>query len=278
MTFEERACTFPCEGEQLVGIASIPHASRSRGVVVAVGGPQYRVGSHRQFTLLARHLACHGVPTLRFDYRGMGDSSGDRRSFESVDADIRAAIDHLQRESVGVDEVVLWGLCDAASAAMMFAPTDSRVAGLVLLNPWARSEATLAKTHLKHYYAERLLQPDLWRKVTRGEFELRRSLSGLVSSLRAVQSRCEQQASETFQARMARGMRNFRGHALLLLAGNDLTAKEFLEHTAAAPEWQGVLAGERVSRRDFPRSDHTFSDRESRRQVEDATLQWVGSW
>jgi alpha-beta hydrolase superfamily lysophospholipase len=51
------------------------------GVVVVVGGPQYRVGSHRQFVLLARDLAAAGIPTLRFDTRGMGDSGGDFPGF-----------------------------------------------------------------------------------------------------------------------------------------------------------------------------------------------------
>ena len=44
----------------------------SRGMLIVVGGPQYRAGSHRQFTLLARDVAATGVPTMRFDYRGMG--------------------------------------------------------------------------------------------------------------------------------------------------------------------------------------------------------------
>src|SRR5690349_24048098 len=57
---------------------------RSRGVLLVVGGPQYRVGSHRQFALLCRRLAGRGVPALRFDYRGMGDADGAARTFESV--------------------------------------------------------------------------------------------------------------------------------------------------------------------------------------------------
>ena len=39
-------------------------------MVIVVGGPQYRAGSHRQFTLLARHIAAAGYPVLRFDARG----------------------------------------------------------------------------------------------------------------------------------------------------------------------------------------------------------------
>jgi alpha/beta superfamily hydrolase len=53
-------------------------------VLVIVGGPQYRAGSHRQFTLLARSLAEQGFAVLRFDYRGMGDSTGAMRDQQST--------------------------------------------------------------------------------------------------------------------------------------------------------------------------------------------------
>ncbi|MGZ5200780.1 MAG: hydrolase 1, exosortase A system-associated, partial [Telluria sp.] len=88
--FSERALAFPCGGDWLYGVASLPAQAGACGVLIVVGGPQYRAGSHRQFTLLARSLADAGIPAMRFDYRGMGDSDGGVRSFESVDEDIRA--------------------------------------------------------------------------------------------------------------------------------------------------------------------------------------------
>ena len=77
-----------------------------------VGGPQYRVGSHRQFVLLARDLAADGFPVFRFDYRGMGDSEGEFRGFEHVEDDIAAAVEAFRSASPGLREIVLWGLCD----------------------------------------------------------------------------------------------------------------------------------------------------------------------
>src|SRR5258707_6492460 len=56
MTPDEHAFMFDCEGESLVGILSGAGLPAGRGVLIVVGGPQYRAGSHRQFTLLARHL------------------------------------------------------------------------------------------------------------------------------------------------------------------------------------------------------------------------------
>src|SRR5258705_2014719 len=60
-----RALTFFGAGEQLLGIISLPAHTRTRGMLIVIGGPQYRVGSHRQFTLLADYLARRGTPTMR---------------------------------------------------------------------------------------------------------------------------------------------------------------------------------------------------------------------
>ena len=67
----EEALVFGCGGEALVGVLARPDAPAARGVLIVVGGPQYRAGSHRQFTHLARELARNGIASLRFDYRGM---------------------------------------------------------------------------------------------------------------------------------------------------------------------------------------------------------------
>ena len=89
----ETPLLFQCDGKQLLGMLHLPQQPVRTGVVMVVGGPQYRVGSHRQFLLLSRFLAQHGVAVFRFDYRGMGDSEGEISSFEAVDDDLKAAID-----------------------------------------------------------------------------------------------------------------------------------------------------------------------------------------
>ena len=63
----EEAFFFDCDGDALLGVLARPAEPSAVGVVIVVGGPQYRVGSHRHFVLLARRLATAGHPTLRFD-------------------------------------------------------------------------------------------------------------------------------------------------------------------------------------------------------------------
>lgn len=182
----EQALLLACQGEALPAIISRPAEGRQsgpRGVLVIVGGPQYKAGSHRQFTLLARALAAQGIPVLRFDYRGMGDGGGVQRTFDDVHDDVAVALDAFIAAVPGLREVALWGLCDGATAAVLHGARDPRVTGMVLLNPWARDEAGLAKAMLKHYYLQRLRDPALWKKIASGRFDARAALRGVAQQV-----------------------------------------------------------------------------------------------
>lgn len=279
--FTESALTFQCDGRTLIGILTVPvdPTVARRGVVIVVGGPQYRVGSHRQFVRLARRLATGGHCTLRFDHRGMGDSEGRRTSFEEIGPDIRAAVEALCARCPQVSEVTLWALCDAASAALMHASDFRNVNAMVLLNPWVRSSGSLARTHVKHYYPARLLHADFWRKLLRRELDIRTSLRSAISSVRLAMTRstttCGAQDGGDFQTKMADGLRRFRGSVLLVMSGNDLTAKEFVEYTQSAPAWRGLLALPSIEQLTLPEADHTFSRAAWRAEVEEATAAWL---
>lgn len=274
--YRESPAWIPCGPDRMLGVLCEPAAEpiAPRAVLIVVGGPQYRVGSHRQFVRLARRLARSGYVSLRFDYRGMGDSEGAARTFEAIGDDIDAAIAFL-RGCSGVRSIVVWGLCDAASAALMFCAGNPHIGGLVVLNPWARSESTLATARLKHYYGRRLLEADFWHRLLRARFDWRASLRGLGESVRHALGRSGQPSEISFQARMAAGWRGFRGSILLVLSGRDLTAKEFLDHAASDPRWRGLLARPNVSRVELPAADHTFSNEAWHAWLEEQTLGWL---
>lgn len=280
MNYSEQAITFSCAEEELLGILALPEQPEATGVLVLVGGPQYRVGSHRQFLLLSRALAGIGYPTMRFDYRGMGDSTGDQRSFENANEDISKAADTFYANCPQLDHIVLWGLCDAASASLLYWDTklDTRISGLVLVNPWVRSETTLARTQIKHYYGQRLLQLEFWGKLLTGKVGLNRAIWGFLDSVRNA---CKANAENTkdqhalFQKRMARGLGAFSGPALLILSGNDYTAKEFMEHCKGDSDWLNVLKDQKITMAEVGEADHTFSSEQWRGGVEILTIEWL---
>lgn len=265
-----------------MGILARPNnAALTTGVVVIVGGPQYRAGSHRQFVLLSRALANAGFPVLRFDYRGMGDGTGEKRDFLQATSDIGAAIDMLRREQPSVAGVALWGLCDAASAALLYCHEthDKRVTGLCLLNPWVRSDASLARAHVKHYYLDRLKQKEFWLKLISGKIA-GEALTGLWRNVRLMGLKTQggaDAAQAPFQVRMAQAWRKFDGSILMLLSANDYTAKEFLEHAAVDPAWGGLLDKRQVIRHEVANADHTFSNGQCRQTAEELTIAWLRS-
>ncbi|UGQ46225.1 hydrolase 1, exosortase A system-associated [Massilia endophytica] len=270
----ENALSFRCGDDWLTGIVSAPASPAQRGVLIVVGGPQYRAGSHRQFTLLARALAKGGIPAMRFDYRGMGDSTGKVRSFEAVTADLRAAIDQFMDVQPGLQEVVLWGLCDGASASLFHAQHDARVRGLVLLNPWVRTGQGLARVTIKHYYRSRLFDPELWRKIVGGQFRpaaALKSFTGIAFAASVAQD-------QDLPTRMLQCFAGFHGPVLLILSGQDLTAREFQDMVDRSTAWQRQIVSPRVRRELLEDANHTFSSAAWRSQVASWTADWVRSW
>jgi pimeloyl-ACP methyl ester carboxylesterase len=124
----------------LVGVMTEPddYKPDDRPVFVILNsGIIHRVGHHRMYVTLARALARAGYQTLRFDLSGIGDSEsrGDALSpLEGALADVREAVDWLvtTREA---RRIILVGLCSGADHSLVYAISDPRICGLVLLDP-----------------------------------------------------------------------------------------------------------------------------------------------
>lgn len=275
-TAVETPLTFECEGDTLVGVLHAPAVVEGPAVLFIVGGPQYRAGSHRQFVTMARELAARGFPAMRFDHRGSGDAAGDTRPFDRLDADVRAAVDALAARADVSRGVVLFGLCDAASAAMIYAPSDARVAGLILLNPWVRTEATEARARLRTYYTRRLFSLDFWKKLLRGGIDFAGSARALVargaSALGASGTATE---ADSFIDRMLEGLERFRGRALLVTCGDDLTAAEFLALAQGSRRWRRALGRATTQRLHLASANHTFSTAAWRAQITAECARWL---
>lgn len=266
--------------ENLIGI--LTPGSKTTALLIIVGGPQYRIGSHRQFVKLCRAVAQHQFASLRFDVSGMGDSIGPVSLFYNQHGDIQAAINELFKQQSQLKSVVLWGLCDGASAILLsqLRQPDPRVSAMVLLNPWVRQQNTYAKTIVKHYYWQRLLQKSFWQKLVSGQFELVSSLKSLVQNLQAARQKPErQQQIESsnelnYVSHMQLGWQQFvqqGGKVCLITSGNDLTAQEFLNLATSSPDWQTLV--KQATHHHIEAANHTFSTEQWRSLVEQYTIE-----
>ncbi|MAD74814.1 MAG: hydrolase 1, exosortase A system-associated [Rheinheimera sp.] len=257
------------------------------GVLIVVGGPQYRIGSHRQFVKLSRALAAAGIPSMRFDSAGMGDSTGSKVMFYQQNDDIAAAIQLFMQQCPHLNNIVLWGLCDAASAALLYCyrRADSRVVGLVLLNPWVRQQHSHAQVMLKHYYWQRLSSKAFWQKLLAGGLNPWQSIKDVLQTYKASKSSQPKRAAEVKQPskekttaenyvqHMLAGWQAFAGRTLVITSGNDHTAQEFLDLCAHNPAWEQCLA--RAQHHHVTAANHTFATTLWRGEVEQQTAKFV---
>jgi exosortase A-associated hydrolase 1 len=155
---------------------------------------------------------------------------------------------------------VILGLCDAASAALMYCQNDRRLVGLILANPWVHTESGAAKAYVRHYYGNRLLQLSFWRKVVSGEFDVVGSVRDLLRKVWASSRGAREDAARAgFRGRMLDGLSRFPGRILLLVSGRDLTAAEFMDLCETESRWRAALGRPNIEVRRYERADHTFS-------------------
>jgi dienelactone hydrolase len=130
----ERSRNFGPE-EALLGTFCVPDKPGARvGVILFNAGIIHRVGPHRINVRLARELAKRGIPSVRFDLSGHGDSprAASNEAFErQAVADISAAVDALQ-ETAGVERAAIFGFCSGGVHGYAAVQADPRIAGIVM--------------------------------------------------------------------------------------------------------------------------------------------------
>ena len=117
--------------------------------VLLNSGAVRRVGMNRIWVETSRRWAARGVPTLRLDLPGLGDSDGDERAYAHPDAFYRTefvayvvdALDALEARGLP-GGFVLSGLCAGAYWSFQTALADERVHGTVMLNLYRFSTAS----------------------------------------------------------------------------------------------------------------------------------------
>ncbi|MCR9291600.1 MAG: alpha/beta hydrolase [bacterium] len=130
-------------GVTLSGTLTLPQEqgqSKFPAVVLISGsGPQDRdetILGHKPFWVIADHFSKNGIAVLRYDERGVGQSTGDFSQAQSTDFadDARAAIDFLsQHPAIDSSSMGLCGHSEGGLVAPMVAVDDPRVSFIVLM-------------------------------------------------------------------------------------------------------------------------------------------------
>ena len=125
--------------DRLFGILCRPANKADSGEIVIIvnpsGDPHHGVA--RLNVVIARSLATRGIPSLRMDFAGLGDSiaPGDAEThiFETDrNADVTSAIDALT--ILGYRQFAVQGLCSGAYHAFRAALADERITDLITVN------------------------------------------------------------------------------------------------------------------------------------------------
>ncbi|MGZ5776657.1 MAG: alpha/beta fold hydrolase [Ramlibacter sp.] len=267
-------------GGSLVGVLAEPAdgaAGDRRGqtgiVLLNVGG-NYRIGPHRTYVTMARTLAAAGYQALRLDIAGLGDSPpppghpwANLYQRESAQ-DVRAAIDALARR--GCREFVLMGICSGSYVAFQTALVDERIDGLVLMNSrllewspgkagdsWQTSMQQYAKS--TDFYRRAALRPEVWRRLLRGEVNVRliaRRFCALTAARLERALTIGPGRPESLLARMQRLCA--RGTDVLMLVSDADDGRDYVEFHFG-PAGRRMRAHPNFRMAYVPDADHTFS-------------------
>ncbi|WP_168915935.1 alpha/beta fold hydrolase [Microcella flavibacter] len=128
---------------RLVGERIDVTGATALAVLLPGSGPVDREGDVRRLALgiqrqLATALADHGIASVRWDKRGVGDSGGEFLStgFDDLVDDALAVVDRALEEAL---PVIVIGHSEGATIAARVAAERPRIAGAVMLSGYARS-------------------------------------------------------------------------------------------------------------------------------------------
>ena len=291
----ERPVSFESD-VMLRGVLNAPDGAEM-AVVFSHGWSGYRCGPHRMFVNAARRFAEAGIASLRFDFRGRGDSAGESAAtdLDMMIADLLAAAEFVRSET-GIEQIYPLGLCSggnvalgAAAAARGHAPEarsaeggtgaervpGTDFAGLVL---WStplfapqkpKGDRARRRAFFIADYAKKLFRRETWAKLVRGKIDFR-GVAQTVKGREAPEGRNPKDSRRDIMADLA----GFRGPALFLYGSRDDEAIGAPETYAAFCKEHGIPAAFHT----VDGSNHSYYSVAWEREVIETTLDWLQAW
>ncbi len=132
------------EGITLAGTLTLPPGDGPHPAVVLISGSGAQdrdeslapVATIKPFRLIADHLTRHGIAVLRYDDRGVGESTGDFQAASGQDlaSDASAAVDYLRtRDDINPAQVGILGHSEGGALAPLVAINNPDVAFVIAM-------------------------------------------------------------------------------------------------------------------------------------------------
>ncbi|MGA7704345.1 MAG: alpha/beta fold hydrolase [Solirubrobacteraceae bacterium] len=180
-TIRELPIALSLDDGELVGVLSEAAGAAEVCAVMLNAGALRHIGPNRMWVELARRWATQGVPTLRIDLTGIGDSDGDASTLEQDEGFYLDRYVEQTNEVLAAlvarglpERFVLAGLCSGAYWALHAALVDERVRGAFMINPRALFWHPNIEGFREARNVRKALRWQTWRKLARGQIERER--------------------------------------------------------------------------------------------------------
>jgi pimeloyl-ACP methyl ester carboxylesterase len=270
----ETPLIIPCEEDRLVADL---HKGGPEGVLLLSGWGGTRYGPQRILWQAAAALAEAGFTTLRFDFRGRGDSTGDATalSLDGMVADTVTAANWLHGEQ-GVTKMHLVGLCSGGNVALGAASQIPRIGDLVCwsLLPLMEHKTRAARQgtprgQLLKGYLRKALRPEAWAKLLRGEANVKGAVKTLAKDKEGDE---DENRRKTSTRDILADLAGFNGNIHLIFGSADPEAAGAQAFFEAWRQKQGIPGNTRL----IPGAPHNYYTAQWTKEVIEQTVEWLG--
>ncbi len=299
------------ENQTIYGV--IHHPDRPNGGLVIMFniGLHYRVCHSRLFVRQARELQASGYYAVRFDMPGTGYSHGEMpigRAIDTFDAiqtgyfknDALLTVKYL-RKRLKPKKMYFYGLCGGALTGIIAAAVDKNIDGVIFVaGPIlvTSAEAEQSSMHpidadmVFSMYLRRALSPRAWARFFSGKSSYKDLFASLKVKFtkRLPSSKSKQLINVDVDDNDTKGKHGFYNRVfhksfdnlvksgkkvLFVMPDYDRAAYDFkrifvkyiMKDYSEYPDYFNI--------EEIPKANHTFSTRESSRQLFDTTIKWL---
>jgi exosortase A-associated hydrolase 1 len=260
-----RHFTFEVNGDICVATLDSPNetADAKTGLLIVSGGNEIRSGAHSGQANMAAHFAAYGHPVMRYDRRGIGESSGENLGFEHSADDICAAVAAFRKQMPNLSRIVAFGNCDAA-AALALLPKGARIDALVISNPWVIEPSNNPKEQAALALPAAAIRARYWARIQnpRSLIDLFMGKISLYKLALGLRKLVVKETENVLAMRLSAALCDTNVPVKILIANYDTTALSFMA------EWKGKIFAKARTRTNISidsinSASHSFADAKS---------------